>query len=191
MKKLLKRIMALSLCACMMMGAASPASAANIQPRYTANSFANWTLFVAEDTEGPVMNVYTWDTVNNADGNKVTTYRCAPGDPAQEFAVKWHPEDGAPRLYSKLGFNSSTQRGYTINCDRTSPVSGGYYCTTWNDNTYNRTDSEIDIRTQNYDLCRYRIYLRNRGLYLNDSGASNGAQLKWTSSTSSLWVNAN
>ena len=36
MKKLLKRIMALSLCACMMMGAASPVSAA--EPRYIGQS---------------------------------------------------------------------------------------------------------------------------------------------------------
>ena len=192
MSKFTKKLLAITLCAAMAVGTALSTSAIGVQPRYTMNEFSEWTLLTEIDTEGPVMNVYTWSTTENKNGNKVTTYQDANyDDPAQMFSVMISKNGNVPKMYSYLGYNSKTLTGYTLNCDRTSKVDDGYYCTMWIDELSNNPDSEIDIKTQNFDLCRYRIYLTQRGLFLNDSGTANGAQLKWTTSTSSIWLNSN
>ena len=192
MNKFTKKLLAITLCAAMAVGTALSTSAIGVQPRYTMDEFSIWILFTEIDMEGPVMNVYTWSTTENKNGNKVTTYHEATyEDPAQMFSVMRSRNGNVPKMYSYLGYNKDTATGYTLNCDRTSRVDDGYYCTMWIDELSNNPDSEIDIKTQNFDLHRYRVYLTQKGLFLNDSGTADGAQLKWTTSTSSIWISGN
>ena len=192
MNKFTKKLLAITLCAAMAVGTALSTSAIGVQPRYTMDEFSIWILFTGIDMEGPVMNVYTWSTTENKNGNKVTTYHEATyNDPAQMFSVMRSRKGNVPKMFSYLGYDNKTFTGYTLNCDRTSRVDDGYYCTMWIDERSNNPDSEIDIKTQNFDLHRYRVYLTQRGLFLNDSGTADGAQLKWTTSTSSIWISGN
>lgn len=72
MKKLLKRIMALSLCACMMMGAAAPVNAAG--PATTYGSPANAVHWLNSGDSRGYMNAYKWTPEEVVAGTKVTNY---------------------------------------------------------------------------------------------------------------------
>ena len=88
MKKILKRIMALSLCACMMMGAASTASAASYNTLGSNQVSFDTQLghyFHVYGNNNRYLNMYTSGTPTN--GTKVTTWSRIENDPTQAWDI--------------------------------------------------------------------------------------------------------
>ena len=131
MKKLLKRIMALSLCACMMMGAASTASAAQ------SESLLNSGMFKQYNTNHYI-NVYATTPSNIVNGTRVTTWNVMDPSGCQSFSVynetdgtlSYHTmkiaratsyvlsknrQTGYIEMYTKGGDNPYTDYGLTVN----------------------------------------------------------------------------
>lgn len=124
MKKLLKRIMALSLCACMMMGAASPASAAAFENTSTraASQKINISRF-----DNACMNVYGNNTISN---NRNVCIYTNDGTAAQ----RWEFENiGGQVNYVKSALNTR----YALNVDRRSGQN-------WNCTVYELSGNEPD-----------------------------------------------
>lgn len=122
MKKLLKRIMALSLCACMMMGAASPASAA--EPRagdvVMHSKFVGVPLMIESyEDDGQFLNIYANNLaeLQASSSKNVTTWPEDSSDVLQKWRITllsngWYRIDNAIANTYSLDFYWGSGENY-------------------------------------------------------------------------------
>ena len=176
MKKLLKRIMALSLCACMMMGAASPASAA--EPRLI--NFSNYSgktiRVVSYDDPTQELNVLTSSSpYNNCD---VTLWPVAQADALHNFVV-YSENGGFYSLRCAVNPNYAVELYYgnnnKYNCDVYNTTRGSAYIA--------NEDYFMSVSTLGNCYIFYSLYDDGNGSYsMTVNGTANyGADdVRWT-----------
>lgn len=189
MKALNKKI--LTGCMAMMMAVvmAVPTFAADIQPRYTLDTFATWNTVLLPtdhpDAEAYVINVNRSSEVS-ANNQKITLYPTT-GSRDQNFAIAYSGIDGRPRMYNQVGYNPSTKTGYSLNMDVST-----YACILWNDSADDYKDAEVDTRSTYYNGVKViRIILPNRNdRALSYRSNTRNAQLywdDWNDGTNQMW----
>ena len=192
MKKLLKRIMALSLCACMMMGAASTASAANIS---VSNPTAENGIELMSITPGyshrvtingsygtHYLNMYATSSSNVQSGTDVTTWDTMASDGTQ---------------FWEFNLYNSRENTYTIKPQNHSDlVLNVYRDSSYNCNVYALSGNNPDdyvIKVTNTSG-KYTLLLPNRGWYMTETtelpvyynNVAHGYQVRWRTSRDGL-----
>lgn len=178
MKKLLNKLLALSLCACMMLGAASTASAAELIT-YDPFTFNEW-LNQANSYTGEfdldisftagVLNVSTDNNVKNMDKVNLYPMMFSGANGTQTFKAANLNQKGY-RIYCENGFNEYYNTGFTLNRNYTNNT-----CVIYEDLVSERAYSEIDLNTIPNG---YRIKLVSNNRYLTSTAASSSPYLYW------------